>query len=45
MRIKVVNEIISRTHTAELFVPCLESQMERHEACSLKAQESGEKKV
>jgi hypothetical protein len=42
---KVVKEIISGTHTAELFVQYLESQMERHEGCSLKMQESGKKKV
>jgi len=41
---KVVKEIISGTHTAELFVQCLETQMERHEGCSRKAQESGKKK-
>jgi hypothetical protein len=29
----------------ELFVQCLESQMERHEGCYLKMQESGKKKV
>ena len=45
MRIKVVNEVISGTYTAELFVQCLESYMERHEGCSLKAQESRKKKV
>ena len=39
MRIRVVKEIILGTHTTELFVQCLESQMERHEGCSLKAQE------
>jgi hypothetical protein len=44
-RIKVVKEIISGTHTVELFVQCLESQMERHEGCSLKMHESGKKKV
>src|SRR4029453_19027811 len=43
IRIKLVNEIISGTHTSELFVQCLESQMERHEGCSLKIQESGRK--
>ena len=32
-----VKEIISETHTAELFVQYLVSQMERHEGCSLKA--------
>ena len=41
---KVVKEIISGTHTAELFVQCLETQMERHEGCSLKTQESGKKR-
>jgi hypothetical protein len=40
-----VKEIISGTHSAELFVHCLESHMKRHEGCSLKMQESGEKKV
>ena len=45
MQIKVVKEIISGTHTTELFVQCLESYMERHEGCSLKAQESGKRKV
>jgi len=45
MRIKVIKEIMSGTHTAELFVQCLESQMKRHEGCSLKMQESGKKKV
>jgi hypothetical protein len=44
VRIKVVKEIISGTHTAELFVQCLESQMERHEGCSLKMQESRKEK-
>ena len=34
MRIKVLKEIISETHTAELFVQYLVSQMERHEGCS-----------
>ena len=36
MQIIVVKEIISGTHTSELFVQYLESQMERHEGCSLK---------
>jgi hypothetical protein len=44
MRIKVVKKIISGTHSAELFVHCLESHMERHEGCSLKMQESGKKR-
>lgn len=39
MRIKVVKEIISGTLTAELFVQYLESQMQRHEDCSVKMQE------
>ena len=34
MKGKVVKEIISETHTAELFVQYLVSQMERHEGCS-----------
>jgi hypothetical protein len=42
---KVVKEIMSGTYTAELFVQCLESQMERHEGCSRNMQESGKKKV
>jgi len=40
---KVVKEIISETHTAELFVQYLVSPMERHEGCSLKIRESGKK--
>jgi hypothetical protein len=39
--VKVVKKIISGTHTAELFVQYLESQMKRHEGCSLNMQESG----
>jgi len=34
-----VKEIISGTLTAELFVQYLESQMQRHEDCSVKMQE------
>ena len=39
IRIKVVKEIISGTHTAELFAQSLESQMGRHEGCCLMRQE------
>jgi len=44
MRIKVVNEVISGTYTAELFVQCLESYMERHEGCSLKIRRKSKEK-
>ena len=39
MQIIVVTKIISGTPAAQLFVQYLESQMERHEGCSVKIQE------